>query len=272
MQPINPEKMTIKFALRFCGLILMFFSTLLPASNYNRIVSLDICTDWMLTRYADRSDIVALSPLLYDYPEQLGQLDWPTHDGTLEQILELAPDLVITGEYNAIILRKRLEELGIRVEVLSLPRSLVSLRDYIQRFLNIIGNKDIKVPSLPGPGKVAVDAPRLLLLGANGIGTGTTTLEHEILQQAGWRNYITRSGYGNVDMELLVSDPPDAILWSAPASRALANMFFEHPALRQAMLNKPTLEIDYGKWQCAGPWTWQQVQQLTGLRNKWHTN
>jgi len=260
--------MIYKRLLRVFLLFLMCFSSLLSASTYKRIVSLDICSDWMLVRYADRSNISALSPLLDNYQVDWVQGDWPTHDGSLEKILELAPDLVVTGEYNAIVLRKRLRELGIKVEVLPLPNSLSSLREYMQQFLNIIGST-VDIPKWPNSIKPDDDAPRLLLLGANAIGTGTGTLEHEVLQRAGWRNYISSTGYGKLDLEQVILDPPDAVLWSVPTSRALANMFIEHPALKQVMENKISQNMTFGVWQCAGPWTWQQIEKLTTLREQW---
>lgn len=249
-------------------LILMCISSLLPASPYKRIVSLDICSDWMLASYAQRSQVIALSPLLNNYQVEWVEGDWPTHDGSLEQILALDPDLVITGEYNAMVLRKRLKALGVHVEVLSLPQSLDSLRDYMQHFLNLLGSTE-DVPALPGFLEPDSDAPRLLLLGANGIGTGSETLEHEVLLRAGWRNYISRAGYGTLNLEKLIIDPPDAVLWSAPVSPALANMFIKHPALKKVMRTRAIQNVAFGNWQCSGPWTWKQIQKLTTLRKQW---
>jgi len=249
-------------------LILMYLSPSAFANPYKRIVSLDICSDWMLTSYAERAQVAALSPLLTDYKVDWVKGNWPVHDGSIEKILELDPDLVITGEYNAVVLRGRLRELGINVEVLALPASLSELRDYMQHFLTLVGNDD-EIPLLPDLISSDNSAPRLLLLGANGIGTGTKTLEHEVLQRAGWRNYITNPGYGSLDLEQLIIDPPDAVLWSAPVSPALANMFIEHPALQKVVRAKASQNLAFGNWQCAGPWTWQQIQKLTVLREQW---
>jgi len=261
-------EMKSKSVLSLIALMLICFSSPLFANSYKRIVSLDICSDWMLASYAERSQVAALSPLLVNYQVDWVQGTWPTHDGSIEKILELAPDLVITGEYNAVVLRGRLRELGINVEVLALPASLSALRDYMQHFLSLVGKHD-EVPSLADLILPDNNAPRLLLLGANGIGTGTETLEHEVLQRAGWRNYITSTGYGSLDLEQLIADPPDAVLWSAPVSPALANMFIEHPALQKVMRTKASQNLAFGNWQCAGPWTWQQIQKLTLLREQW---
>ena len=260
--------MITKPILQLLLLLVMCFPAISMASNYQRIVSLDICSDWMLASYAQRSQVVALSPLLNDYQVDWVQGEWPTHDGSLERVLELNPDLVITGEFNATILRRRLQELGVQVRVFALPKSLMEVHQYMQQFLRLLGNES-ELPQLPRFIEPEDNAPRLLLLGANGVGTGTGTLEHEVLEQAGWRNYIKGSGYGKLNMEQLIIEPPDAVLWSAPVSPALANMFIEHPALQKVMRDRYSKNLTFGHWQCSGPWTWQQLEKLTTLRKQW---
>jgi iron complex transport system substrate-binding protein len=226
-----------------------------------RIVSLDLCTDWLLVKYAERSQILALSPLQRQYPLAWVGRDWPIHDGSLEQILHLQPELVITGEYNAPLLRRRLQELGVRVEVLALPHSLDQVTDYLRRFRALLGQTAEDTPPRGGM-ETAAPRPRLLLLGANGIGTGRATFEDEILRRAGWDNYLHDSGYVGLDLERLVTDPPDALLWSAPADPALANRFADHGALRRAVPAPRWLRSDHWQWECPGPWTWELVDRL----------
>ena len=73
----------------------------------------------MLLNYARRSQVLAFSPLLYRYRTDNFPLqeELPHHDGSLEHILSLKPDLVISGEFNAPVLRQRLTQLGIKVVV-----------------------------------------------------------------------------------------------------------------------------------------------------------
>lgn len=226
------------------------------------MLSLDLCSDWLLARYADRDKVLALSPLIQQYPvEWVGQ-DWPTHNGSLEQILELKPDLVIAGEYNAMLLRQRLQALDIRVEVLPLPKSLSEVKAYEEHFLSLMGLPQSLATQESKAVQALAKPPRLLLLGANGIGTGRTTFEHGVIEHAGWDNYLQADGYVSLDLEQLIADPPDAILWSAPHSAALANQFAEHPVLKRAVPAERWLTTDYWSWQCPGPWTWELVSQL----------
>lgn len=280
-----------------------------------RIVSLDLCTDWILAHHADPDQVVAISPLQPRYrPEGLTHA-WPHHDGTLERIIELKPDLILAGEYNAITLRNRLKTLGFRVEVLPLPTSMEAIRDYELKTLKLLGKpadrahsgstaktrftqkNDLQPESgyrmkhsLPdednsrsngnntdaalNPAQNHLNTgdspdldtlpskPRLLLLGANGIGTGTKTFEHDVLTRAGWDNYLDAPGYQQLDLERMVIDPPDAVLWSSTSGNALANRFSEHPALRHSLPPDRWLTTDYWRWQCPGPWTWDLIDEL----------
>jgi iron complex transport system substrate-binding protein len=227
----------------------------------SRVVSLDLCMDWLLAYYATPAQVAALSPMQQRYPVEWIGNHWPAHDGSLEQVYALKPDQVLVGQYAASLLRQRLVELGITVEVLPLPQTLEQVQDYERQFLHAIGLPPSRASAIPAQKPVRSDK-RLLLLGANGIGTGTDTLEDAILTRAGWRNYLQTPGYQSLDLEQVVSDPPDAILWAAPEHKALANQFAEHAALRRAVPAAHWLSSDYWRWQCPGPWTWELIGQL----------
>ena len=146
--------------------------------------------------------------------------------------------------------------------MLPLPRSLSDIADYEARLLSLLG--------LPPDGRVtkwlrrehATAGKRLLLLGANGIGTGRETFEHDVIERAGWRNYLEHDGYIALDLEQIASDPPDAVVWAAPDAAALANRFAEHRVLRKSVPAERWVSTDYWRWQCPGPWTWDLVEEL----------
>lgn len=228
-----------------------------------RIVSLDLCMDWILAHHADPAQVASLSQMYHRYPVPWIAGQWPHHDGTLEQIVRLQPDLILAGEYSALLLRERLRTLGYRVEVMPLPSTLNQVEAYERQLLTLIGGDPEQATPAPAASSPAADAPRLLLLDANAIGTGHATFEHQILQQAGWRNYLADAGLVQLDLEQIVSDPPDAILFAAPKHQALANRFAEHPVLRRAVPANAWLDSEYWRWQCPGPWTWDLIRQLT---------
>jgi iron complex transport system substrate-binding protein len=226
-----------------------------------RIVSLDLCTDWMLLKYTSRSQVLAYSSLLYSYPADWVEQGLPVHNASLEQIVELKPDLVISGEYNASLLRKRLKQLGFKVAVLPLPNNLQSIKQYAEQFMTIVQGDVTKIQfsSMNPPEK---KNKSLLLLGANGIATGKGTLEDDILTAAGWNNYSESSGYISLDLERLVAHPPDAIYYSAPLSNSLANLFAQHIAIKKRVSDNHFMRDENWRWQCPGPWTFDLIQEL----------
>jgi len=245
-------------------LVVLSFPAIGVAGNItvNRVLSLGLCTDWLLAHYADRKQVLALSPLIKKYPGRWSSLDWPVHDGSLEQILTLQPDLVLASEYAGSLLRQRLKSLGIRVEVLNLPHNLDQMAAYEQRFLALLGLPVNHASVAPVEVEAGENAPSLLLLGANGIGTGRNTFEDGIIEHAGWRNYLAEEQYTHLDLEQIIRQPPDAVLWAVPTSAARAYYFSEHPALQQVIPAHHWLTTDAWRWRCPGPWTWKLVEQL----------
>ena len=236
--------------------------TLCLGTPPQRIVSLDLCTDWMLARHAERGSVIALSPMQKRFPVSWVDVNWPIHDGSLETIIALKPDLVITGQYNVLQLRSRLKTLGVRVEIMPLPTTLAAVTEYEKRLLSLIGLPTERASQAPTAQAKQKPPKRLLLLGPNGYGTGRGTLENDLLSHAGWDNYLNDEGYIALDLERLATDPPDAVLWAAPASQAQANRFAEHPILRRAIPQERWLTTDYWRWQCPGPWTWELIDQM----------
>ncbi|MGN0858327.1 MAG: ABC transporter substrate-binding protein [Stenotrophomonas sp.] len=234
-----------------------------------RVVSLDLCTDWILGEHADKGQVAGLSAMGQRFDARYGPASgWPSHDGSLEQVVALRPDLVLVGPYNASGLRQRLQALGVRVEVTPLPTTLEQVAGLERQVLGLLGGDPARAhPVLPMPA-LAADAPRLLVLGANGVGTGLQTFENEVIARAGWRNYLAVPGYVRLDMEALVADPPDAILWAAPTSPAKANAFAGHRALLAVVPPPRWLKTDNWRWECPGPWTWTLVEQLQQWRRQ----
>jgi iron complex transport system substrate-binding protein len=103
---------------------------------------------------------------------------------------------------------------------------------------------------------------RLLLLGPNGYGTGPGTFEAALIHAAGWQNHLQAAGHRPLDLEALIQNPPDAILWTSPPGPALADRFARHRALARAVPDDRWLKTDYWRWQCPGPWSLDLIRQL----------
>lgn len=245
---------------------LLLSASLATASPMSgRIVSLDLCSDWLLAHYAPDNPSVTLSPMVRRFPLPQGSAQWPTHNGSLEQVLALQPDVVLVGEFNAFMLRQRLESLGVKVVVMPLPQTLDDLASIGLTMQTLIGRPASALPQMPQTVSVPISGRnhgRLLLLGPNGYGTGRNTFEDSLITRAGWVNYIEHSGHVKLDLEAVAAHPPDAIVWSAPRHAALANQFAQHPVLQRAVPPDRWIKTDYWRWQCPGPWMYSLIEQL----------
>jgi iron complex transport system substrate-binding protein len=235
-----------------------------------RIVSLDLCTDWMLALHVEPARIAALSvmqgkPRWHAAPWMQHQ-SWPSHDNSLEAITRLHPDLVLSSQYNNIMLRERLQQLGLRVEVLPHPQTPADLQAYERRFLTLAGLPAARASRIPAPRPAG--RQRLLLMGANGIGTGIGTFEDALIKIAGWQNYLPEPGIVRLDMEAIALNPPDAVLWTPLGGNAVANAFAEHPVWQRLDPQPAWLSTDYWRWQCPGTWMWGLIDELASLLEK----
>lgn len=231
----------------------------------NRIVSLDLCTDWMLIQYAKPRQDIIYSPLLYQNPPRWVPQGLVVHDGSLENILQLKPDTVLTGEFNAFTLRKRLQQLNVPVVVLPMPQSLSEILQYSASFASAVDSNP-RLTNRAALPEFEHKQQTLLLIGANGIGTGRGTLEHEVIVASGLNNYLTDDGFISLDLENLVTDSPNHLLLTGQYrnSTSLANLFTQHPVIKPLINKQSELNLQSWRWQCPGPWTLKLVELLAG--------
>jgi iron complex transport system substrate-binding protein len=242
-------------------MLLFGYSTSTLATSPTRIVSLDLCSDWLVLHYAQPHQQIFTSPTGKRFGLPQTPNSYVFHDGSLEQIISLKPDLVIVGEFNAFMLRQRLKSLGINVLTTPLPTQLADI-EHLERLLSKAMGFKLSKKQRHEVNPLALKHKRLLLLSANGYGIGHNTLEHSLIKQAGWTNYIKHSGHVKLNLENITLDPPDAIVWSNQPFPALANQFGQHPVLKRAVAAKNWLTTDQWRWQCPGPWMHSLIKQL----------
>lgn len=253
----------------FIGLLLLWASASASfafeknsLSFTKRIVSLDLCSDALLKAAAPNDTAITLSPWSKRYPDLINRLSTQDsknqyHDGSLESIIHIQPHLIIVNAFNATLLTKRLQALGFNVVVTPLAQNIEqieSIKQQLKPWLTL-DSWQRQPPTFKQKG-------RLLLLGANGYATGTNTLENDIIEQAGWTNYIQQTGHIRLNIEKLVVDPPEAIIILDRSSPAWAQQFQQHPALQKALLSSRQIKTDTWRWQCAGPWMNLLIKQL----------
>jgi len=246
-----------------------------------RIVSLNLCTDQMVLALLPRESIAMLSQLAAD-PD----LSWQAgrargiarFDGSVERIVQLAPDLVLTGSLASVSSAAVLKRLGYRVETLEMPETVAASLSFIERTATLLGDAAAG-QALAAATRVRLAAvhealgtrpPELALVYLpNGLSPGAGTLKDELLALAGWRNLATErgiTGYGSLSLEELVIHAPQAVLFDA--------VDLQHASLAQALLHHPalgdrirTLTVPTATWICGGPQIAEAAERLAGLHS-----
>lgn len=245
-----------RFALRAACTVLLLL-TALPAGATERVVSLNLCTDQLLTLLAPEQ-VAGLTPLARDpalsfVAAQAAAL--PVVRPAAEAVLRLHPDLVLAARWGAQAVLALLETEGLRVLRLDLPQDFAGIRAQTRALAAILGvpargealvaAMDATLAGLPQPAhplSVVAWQPR-------GYTAGPGSLMDAVLRAAGLHNVADG---GHLGLEALLRNPPDLLVTPAdPGFPSLATDLLDHPALRHLprRTSPPALTL------CAGPFT-----------------
>ena len=230
-----------------------------------RIVSLDYCADQYVLKFADREDILALSPdagKRFSYMRAAAE-GIPTVRPRTADVLALQPDLVVRTYGGGHDIADFMKEPGVPVVQIGFPQSIAEVRDEVLRVGTELGKPDEAE-------KLVADMDRrlkalaersgpqreVLYMTPAGVTAGEGTLVHELFAAAGLRNFQNRPGWNPLPLERLAYDRPDVI----------AAAFFEsktnhvdnwsaarHPVARAQLRELPVVPLE-GAWTSCGGW------------------
>lgn len=261
----------------------------LPQEGLPRILSINLCADQLIMLLAEPQQILALSSLSREasgsYFHQKAK-HYPQAEPLAEDILPLAPDIVLTGPYTSRYTLSLLDELGIRVESLSIANSIEAMLNNVvlvgsllnqQERANTIREQALsrqeyirqRVSELE---KESTRVPRAVVYDANGYTVGDETLRGEAMKLAGWHNVALDKGiasYGVIALEELIRMKPDALIESPYSAETYSRgqWLTHHPALRSAGLDPLIIKIPSSQTICAGPWTLDVIEKLLDARS-----
>lgn len=234
-----------------------------------RVVSINLCTDQLALAVAGPGQVVAVSRFardveLSEVAEEAGGL--PITDGGAEEVVPLAPDLVLTGAHTSRATVSILRRLGHRVEEFAPPRSFAEIRANVLRMGDLLGRPeraaalvrafDRRIAELhaaaAGPA-----GPLAVVYHVGNRAEGRGTIADEILRTAGWRNLAAELGVeetGSLPLEVVLMHRPDVVLvgsaeagWSTPAQQSL-----RHPAVTAARGIETRLTVLPDRWIICG--------------------
>ncbi len=265
--------------LRGLGLLAFVMSATATIAAPHRIVSINPCVDAILVEVADLGQIAGIS----HYSQQARATSIPltlarrfkATTGTAEEVMALAPDMVISGGHVAPSTLMALRRLGIPLLELQVPDSIADSRAQIVAVARAAGHPErgralqARIDAALEAAQPADQEPlRALIWQGGGLVPGMATLANELLARAGFHNISGDYGLQKWDvlpLERLLAQPP-AVLLSASGADAKDDRMLSHPALAGLGGRITIRQFPYRLLQCGGPTIIPALAQLAAVR------
>ncbi len=242
------------------------------ASDRPTVVSLNPCADAILAEVTAPGQLLAISHYSQDPAStsmSLGKaMRYPSTGGTAEEVLALAPDMVVADDFLAPATRRALDQAGIEVVSTGIARDEAEAVVQVAALSVVTGNSD--TPSTLASDIMAAWATQrwdgepvtVLLLQEGDIVPGEETLAHTMLEHTGFRSLSVARGMGQgayVPLEQVLADPPDVVI-TAGGGRML-----DHPLLREGS-GVQHFELEPNLLFCGGPTIPRALERLMEIR------
>ncbi len=244
-----------------------------------RIVSLNLCADELVLRLAAPGTVKSVTWLARDATlsnvSALAQTV-PVNRGLAEDVVPLAPDLVIAGAYTTRTAVALLRRLNIQVLELGVPTSVDEALAQINTVAEALGTQKNGTQLIAEIRNGLADLsatsersaqPIAAVYQPNGFTIGKGSLVNDLLIRAGLRNLAVErriDNYGALPLEWLLLAQPDLLVVNAAEDRgpAIAYEVLRHPALVQRYRGDRVVGVPSAWWSCPGPRLVDAVQRL----------
>ena len=242
-----------------------------------RVVSVNPCVDAILVEVADAGQIAGISHYSQDarstsMPLATAQRFTAT-SGTAEEIVALAPDLLLSGSHVAPATANALRRLGVPIVEIGIAESIAESRTQIRTIAAAVGHKargealiariDAAVAAAQAGGPLV---PALIWAGG-GLVPGSATLADDLLRTSGFRNLsrdYSLQKWDVLPLERLVAAPPRVLLTTA--ADASEDRMLGHPVLRPLGQRVAVRPFPERLLNCGGPTIIAALGQLAAVR------
>lgn len=194
-----------------------------PRGQRPTIVSLNPCTDAILAEIADPAQLLAISHYSHDprasSMEPAAARRFRATGGAAEEVVALAPDLVVGSTFMPPATLAALGELGLKVETFGSPTTAEESIAQVRKLATLAGQSErgeAMVRRIETSLAAPVDAPvEAALWQGGGIVPGKGTLVSDLMQRAGLASYADARGMAQGDylsLERIAADPPALLL------------------------------------------------------------
>ena len=234
------------------------------------------CIDAILMHVADPAQIAAISHYSQD-PRATSiaipqAMRFKATSGTAEEVVALAPDIVLAGAHFAPSTIAALRRLNIRLVQLPVPDTIAQSTAQIAviaaaaahpgRGAALVARIDAAVAAT----RSAAAIPALIWQGG-GLVPGSGTLADELLRTTGFRNLSAGYGLKQWDvlpLEYLVARPPRVLL--SVGDKGAADRMLDHPVLRPLAAHIAIRAFPERLLHCGGPTIIDAVNRLAAVR------
>jgi iron complex transport system substrate-binding protein len=193
---------------------------------------------------------------------------YPITGGTVEEVLVLDPDIVVTGSFLAPATRNAFERLGMQVVTLGVAQDVESSAEQVRELAAAIGRAEEggtlarRIQQAWEDSAYAGAPVSTLFWQADGVVAGPDSLIGRMLEHTGFSSHSAARGLGQgayLPLEQVLADPPELVL--AAADQRILN----HPVLREQK------DIAYATFDpsllfCAGPSIPRALDRLVEVR------
>jgi iron complex transport system substrate-binding protein len=251
------------------------------AAPLPRIVSINPCVDAVLVRVAQPEQLLAIShysqdPQATSIPLEVARR-YRVTSGTAEEVVALAPDLVMSGPHVSPSTIFALERLNIRIMKFSVAESVADSEKQIRDVAAAVGAPE-RGKAIIAAMERAIDAARprderrvsAVIWQNGGMVPGKGSLADQLLQITGYRNFSAEYGLAKWDvlpLEYLIAKPPDVVL-SIATNEADRDRMLGHPAVHALAQRVPFRTYPFRLLQCGGPTIIEAVTRLAEVRSE----
>ncbi|MEM9738833.1 MAG: ABC transporter substrate-binding protein [Pseudomonadota bacterium] len=225
-----------------------------------RIISLDYCADQFVLKFAERDQILAVSPHAgedFSFMRDAA-LGVPSVRSSAEDVLALKPDLVVRAYGGGPGASALFERAGIPVLDVGWSPDMAAVRANTLRMATglgqtqkgeaLVAEMDARLAALSG----SLDMTALYTT-PGGVTPGPGGLVGEMMDLAGFENFETRPGWHPLPLERLAYGLPDVFVFAEFEGGAGPWSAARHSIFKSAMKASHVVEIE-GAWTACGGW------------------
>jgi iron complex transport system substrate-binding protein len=243
-----------------------------------RVVSINPCVDAVLMQVADPAQIAAISHYSQDERASSIPLDqaarFAVTSGTAEEVVALAPDIVIAGSHVAPSTISALHRMNIPLIQIGVPESIDESNAQVRTIAAAIRQPArgealvARIDDAVRAASASSAAPsRALIWQGGGLVPGDGTLASELLRVTGFRNLSADYGLKQWDvlpLEHLVARPPHVLLSVGAHDRS--DRMLGHPVLAGLKQQIAVRRYPEKLLHCGGPTIIDAVGHLAQIR------